>query len=193
MKKIYKKYFITIALIWAGCFVLFLFVYMIVLAPQKNTKKQVEKQFAEKKQLYDSVLKTTHEETKTELNRQIEYSRNRLNDFVINFEDSANLTFDISQIATEQKVGSFSIKGKNEDGYESIPNCDNIRESRISVSFTANFNQFAAFLNALETHRPVVFVDKFSITRSEKGDSEHQVNMNLAVFVRNRQDTKKPL
>ena len=189
MKPIYKKYFTTVGLIWAGCFVLFLCVYILVLAPQEKGKKQFEKQLAEKKQMYNSVLKMAQEETKIRLNEQIESLQNKLQGFVIDYEDSANLTFDISQIAKEKRVASFSIRTKNDRKNSVIPNCSYISENRFDISFTADFNQFATFLNALERHRPIVFVDKFTITRPKQDDSGHEVNMSLAVFVKKRQDS----
>jgi hypothetical protein len=159
---------------------------MIVLAPQKKTRKQIENQLAEKKQIYNSALKATEEETKVWLNEQIENLRNKLSGFVIDFEDSANLTFDISQIANEKKLDSFSIKGK--DTSVSSTDFKYLRENCIDVGFTAAFNQFATFLNALERHWPVIFVDSFKITRSRRNEPGHKVNMGLALFVRKRQD-----
>jgi inactivated superfamily I helicase len=161
-----------------------------MLAPQKNSKEQLEKQLAEKKQMCDSALKTAQKETKIQLNEQIEHSRNKLKNFVIDFEDSANLTFDISQIANKKEVTSFSIETKKDRSGDSATSDKYISESHIDISFlTASFNQFAALLNALERHRPVIFVDKFAITRSDKSSSEHQVKMDLAVFVRKKQDS----
>ncbi|KPJ65706.1 MAG: hypothetical protein AMJ43_10235 [Coxiella sp. DG_40] len=183
--KIYKKYFMTAALIWAGCFILFLFVYMIVLTPQRKSRKQIENQLAEKEQIYNSALKATEEETRISLNEQIENLRRKLNDFVINFEDSANLTFDISQIAGDKKLDSFSIKGK--EAGQGSSDLKYLYENQIDVAFTAAFNQFATFLNALERHWPIIFVDSFKITRSRQEDSEHKVNMGLAVFVKKQQ------
>ncbi len=189
MNDIYRKYFKKVALIWAGCLVLFFFVYIFVLAPQKKSKKQVGQQLAERKQLYNAAQEATQEETKLKLNEQIERLQNKLRDFAIDSEDSADLIFDISQIANEKKVASFSVKMR--DGYEgsATSNCNHIFEKYIGVSFNAGFNQFAALLNALERHRPIIFVDRFAIERSEQGDSNHKVKMNLAVFVRKRLDS----
>jgi len=189
MKLIYRKYLTTMALIWTGCFVLLLFVYILVLTPQKKTKKQIQKQFDEKKQMYDSTQKAAQEETQIQLNEQIERLRNELKNFAIDFEDSANLTFDISQIANEKRVNSFSVRTKDNRRGQILRDCNYISENYIDVSFTAGFNQFATFLNALERHRPVVFVDKFTITRSRQDDSGHQVSMKLAIFVRKQQDS----
>ncbi len=186
--KIYRKYLTTAALIWAACFMLFFFVYMLVLRPQRGSKKQVENKLTEKKQMYESALKATQEEARSQLNEQIERLRNRLGDFVIDFENSANLTFDISQIAGEEKLASFSVKSRDSSKVSAVPNCNYIGENHIDVSFTALFPQFATFLNALERYRPVLFVDKFTVS-SGRGDSNPQANVNLVVFVRKRQDS----
>jgi hypothetical protein len=191
MKSVYREYFTKVALIWAGCLILFFFVYMLVLAPQKNSKEQLKKQLEEKKQIYNSALKATQKETQIQLNEQIEHLRNKLKDFVIDFEDSADVTFDISQIANAKEIASFSIETSKRDGSRDPTMSDKyIFESHIDISFsTSDFNQFAALLNELERHRPVIFVDRFAITRSLKGGSERQVNMSLAVLVRKIQDS----
>jgi Tfp pilus assembly protein PilO len=121
------------------------------------------------------------------LNEQIERLQSRLQDFVIDFENSANLTFDISQIANEKEVASFSVKSKDGRGPSTIPEAKYIRENNIVISFIGGFNQCATFLNALERHRPVLFVDRFSITRSGQDDSACQVSLNVAAFVKKQQ------
>ena len=189
MKVIYIKHFKTMGLIWAGCLVLFLLANTLVLAPQRRNKKNIEKQLTDKNQIYNSTLGATQKKSKIQLNEQIEDLRDRLRDFVTDSDDLANLIFDISQIANEKKVNSFSIKARNRPGGSEIPNCDHICENHIDISFTSGFNQFAAFLNALERYGPVIFVDKFTITRAENDSSGHQVRMSLAVFVRKKQDS----
>lgn len=189
MNLIYKKHLITTSLIWTGCFVLFLFAYMLLLTPQNKGKKQIENQLNEKKQIYHSALEASQQETQVKLNKQIEQLKDGLKDYVADFENAANLTFDISQIAGDKEVGSFSIKTKENRQGPAISDSSYIFENQINISFTAGFNQFATLLNALERHRPVVFVDKFTIIRSNQGDSDHDVDMGLAVFVRKQTDS----
>jgi Tfp pilus assembly protein PilO len=186
--KVPKKYLIASGVIWAAYFVIFLLAYMFIVRPQKNSKRLVESRLAEKQQVYESALRAEQEETKIRLNEQIESLQNRLKDFVTEFEDSANLTFDLSQIAEEKKVASFGSKVKsnrgitrNKDEYKYI------HENQINISFTGDWNQFATFLNTLERHRPVIFVDKFTITRAGPDESVFRVNLNVAAFVRKQQ------
>jgi Tfp pilus assembly protein PilO len=191
MKAVYKKYFTKVALAWMGCFALFFLAYMFVLVPQRNSKEQFAKQLEEKKQIYDSAIKATQKETQVQLNKQIEQLRDRLKDLVVDSNDATDLTFYISQIANTKEVTSFSIEtSKRSESRDPTRPDKYIFESHIDISFlTADFNQFAAFLNAMERHRPVIFVDRFAITHSSKGGSERQVNMSLAVFVRKIQDS----
>jgi Tfp pilus assembly protein PilO len=189
--KTHKKYLLTSAIIWAACFVIFLLAYMLNVRPQKNSKKLIESKLAEKKQVYESALRAAKEETKIRLNEQIESLQSRLKDFVADFEDSVNLTFDLSQIADEKKVTSFGSKVKSNRGLTMKKDEYNyIRENQINISFTGDFNQFATFLNTLERHRPVIFVDKFTLTRSARDESVYLVNLSVVAFVRKQQDGK---
>ncbi|MCK4752971.1 MAG: hypothetical protein KAS75_05965 [Planctomycetes bacterium] len=186
MDTVCKKYFTKTALIWAACFVLFFLVHIFVMAPQKKNKEEIGRQFIEKKRMYEFAIKATQEGTREKLNRQIEELRSKLGDFVINYEDSANMTLDIRQIATEKQIASFTIKNQTNQANSPLAKCRFIDESRFNISFNAGFNQFATFLNTLERRQPVVFVDKFKITRNDDNSQEHRVNMSLAFFVKKK-------
>jgi hypothetical protein len=188
MSAVYKKYVKSLALTWAGCFILFLLIYIIVVEPQRKYKEQISQQLAEKKQMLEAVLKTNQQETQIQLNKQMEQWQNKLKDFVANPEDLACLTFDLGQTANDIKVGSFSAKTQDNRKSQDMAGCQYIYESQINVNFKADFNRFTAFLNTMERHRPVIFVDKFTITHAnQQDDSTNQVNMDLSVFVKKQQ------
>ncbi|MGD9109417.1 MAG: type II secretion system protein GspM [Phycisphaerales bacterium] len=189
MDRVHKKYLTTTALVWAGCLVLFIFAYMLILKPQKRSEDKMQRQLAEKKQEYQTMLASSTESAKIRLKKELEEDRNKLRKFVTDAEGSANLTFDISKIANETRVSSFSIKSKDSREAMDIPQCEHIAENRIDISFNSNFNQFASFLNSLERHSPVVFVDWFKIRRGSSSEIENDINMGLSVFVEKRQDS----
>jgi len=186
--KIYEKYLIRAAIVWAVCLVLFVLAYLFVLGPQIDLKKRLNNELTEKKQQYEMAQIAAREQTKAKLNQEIEKMRDILEDFVVDLEDSANLTFDISQIANKERVSSFSIQSANKQGLLEIPDCNNICESHINIGFVAGFNQFATFVNALERHQPVLFVNEFTIARSNKDELAYQVALDVAAFVRKQQN-----
>jgi hypothetical protein len=160
---------------------------MIVIAPQGGCKKQIGQQLAEKKQMYEAIIKINQQETQTRLNNQMAEWRDNLKEFVAAPEELAGLTFDIGQIANDIKLDSFSIKPQGDRESQNVSNNKYVCENKINVDFKANFNKFAAFLNAMERHRPVIFVDKFAITRAGQDDLVNQVSIDLMVFVKKKQ------
>jgi Tfp pilus assembly protein PilO len=194
MKPVYGKYIKTVAKIWAVCFGLLALAYMFVLVPQKKSLTLIGRQLFVGKQQYESAKQASHEEYQLKQREEIELLESKLRDFVVGREGSDNITFDISQIAKQKKVDDFSIKHleKNKRGVGDKLECDFISESYISVSFTGEFDQFAKLLNALERHRPAVFVDEFSISRSRKEGSAHAVEMEMAIFVKKWTGEKVP-
>ena len=190
--KIHKKYFLMSAVIWSVCLVIFVVAYIFIIGPQKNTKKLIENKLAEKRNIYESAIKAAQDETRIQIDQQIENLHNDLKDFVADFEDSANLTFDLSQIAEEKKVTSFGSKVKSNLGLKTKKDeYKFISENEINITFSGNFNQFATFLNDLERHRPVIFVEKFSLIRSsDLKDTGYRVNLNVTAFVIKQQDTE---
>ena len=184
-----RKYLTIVAFVWVGCLILFVLVYMFLLGPQYKNKKEVDRRFAEVKKAYDSAMIASKEETINKIKKQIETLQDTLNNFTTEFEDSANLTIEISQVANEKKVDSFSIRMQEDRQGAGGLDLKYLKESRIDIGFSGDFKQFATFLTALERNRPVVFVDDFKITRSVMEDSNHRVIMKLAVFVRKQQES----
>jgi len=161
---------------------------LYTLGPQKSSRKHLESTLTEKKQLYKFAQRATQEETKIRLNEEIDSLQDTIKVFVIDHEDSTNLTFNIGQIANKEKVSSLSIKSKKRRGVLAIPDCNSISEDHIDISFIAGFNQFATVVNALERHQPVLFVNEFTISRSNKDDSTYQVTLDVAAFIKKQQE-----
>jgi hypothetical protein len=190
MKSIYRKYFKIGILFWAICFVALLLSYLIVLAPQERLRRMTERKLDETRLLAQSAREAAEEKNKNKLLERLTSSNNRLKDFVIEQENAANVTFDIGRISNEIKLNSFSSIPAGSEGALKTDNYKHIIARQISVNFNSSFNKFAIFLNALERNQPVVFIDTFSITRSTEGDSNHKVDMKLAVLVEKETKTK---
>ena len=194
----YKTYLTRAATIWMVSLVLCLMAYVIVLRPQNSSQRRLENTLAEQKQLYASARRAAQEETKIQLNEQIERLRDQLRTFAIDLEDLTDLTFDISQMANQENLASFSVTTRGiqrSAGRRSVAagqesETSHVRENHIDIKFTAGFYQFATFVNALERHRPVLFINQFNISRSNQNGAVFQVSLDVAAFVRKQQNNE---
>lgn len=188
MKAVNKKYLIIIASIWFGFFISLLLVNLIVLMPQKNKIKKLEQQISEKKQILEEALAISDYDNKLKLDKEMKQLRDELGGFVNSFDNLSNMTFEIRQLAGKEDLDSFSIRARDDYQGMGMSECEYIRESQIDTNFSSDFNRFANFINLLERHEPVIFVDTFMIRRSDEKDVPPKVKVNLSVFVKKPKD-----
>jgi len=186
MKSNRKKYYTTVGLIWVACVILLFFVYMLVLGPQRQQKKNMADQLIEAKLAYDVAVKAGEEQTQARLSRQLADLQARLKGFAVDSSESANLTFDIGELASEQQIDAFDIESQDDRNTSYMSEFTHVGENYFDVSFIAGFNQFAGFLSALERHEPTMLVDSFAITRSEDFEQGHRAKLNLAALVKKK-------
>lgn len=187
MKPNKKKYCTTISLVWLGCAILLFFAYMIVLEPQRQNRKSVANRLAKQILAYKAAEKANNDATQARLAGELDGLQAKLKNYVVDFADSANLTFDISETATKHQIDAFSIKSQDNRSSTKMGDFTCIDENYFDVSLIADFNRFAIFLNALERHDPTLLVDGFSITRSDETGVGHQAKLNLAVLVKKKE------
>jgi hypothetical protein len=71
-----------------------------------------------------------------------------------------------------------------------VADANTVDETNIDISFVSGFNQFAAFVNNLERHRPVFFVHAFKIARSNQDKSVYTVTLDVRALVRRPRETE---
>jgi hypothetical protein len=189
MNKHLKEYAIVLGMVWLGCAVLLMFLFMLFVKPQLALKKDLNKQIAEKKEEYEKTCVVLGEKAQGEFEVELKNLQEKVEDYVTDSDGTANLTFDISRIASSNKVSSFSIKGRNNLEVSEVEGCKLIGQSQMDVDFESNFIQFAKFLNRLERHIPVIFINSFSIEKLEHDKDNGRVAMTLSVLVQKRQDS----
>lgn len=191
MKLMYRRYVKAGAFFWAVCFVGFFLFYLTVLGPQESVRRQTERRLAETQGLAQAATDAAGEKNKARLMDLVQEAEETLHRFVTGEKSMDGLTLDISEIRDGEALRAFSISPGGSESVIKIANCEHIFGKQLSVNFTSSFNQFAAFLNALEMNQPVVFIDTFSIARSREGTSDQQVDMTLAVLVSKDAGTKE--
>ena len=175
-------------IVWAASLVLFAVVYYIAIAPQLKVKNQVLAESAEKQKMFESALTAANEDNKKKLAGEVGELKARLLNYVSEYEESANLTFSISRIAADKQVGDFTVRTSEQARGQDALAANNLQENHIEVAFASDFLRFASFLNALERHQPVIFVDRFKMLRGDRNGTPNKADMNLSYFVRKKLD-----
>lgn len=188
MKRIHKRYLKTISLTWASSLVLLVLGYVTVLGPQGKVARDMSRELSEKERSYNEALEASQQHTKDKLSAQLQQLQDRVGDFVVDFEESAKVTFDIGRIVDELKIGSFNIQNRGGERRGAIEiETEYVSENEVEITFEADFSQFAFLLNKLERHRPVLFVEKFNILPADR-DGKPQASMSLVYLVRKPQE-----
>ncbi|MBN2018990.1 MAG: hypothetical protein JW749_02060 [Sedimentisphaerales bacterium] len=184
--KAYKKYLLTLGIVWAVSLALFVAVFILLISPQLEVSSKLAQELAEKKKLYESAVDADKEENKRKLIAEVAALKLQLGDFAVEFEESANLTFDVGRIAGEKRVNAFTVKTPDMSKAADLSDCKNLQENHIDISFESDFRQFATLLNALERHRPVFFVDRVKFSRGTIESGNHRVDMGLTFLAKKR-------
>ena len=184
--KTYKKYFIISALIWTACLIAFVLVYLLIINPQNKAKNNIVKKLVQSEQEYTNAQQDAKNDTQVRINEEIGTLRDKLEKFVLDPQNAADLTFDISQIANECAISSFNVQSSDMQIMRTSSDPNNILEKHIKISFIAGFQEFALFLNTLERHKPVLFVNEFMLSSQSNEKTSYQVILDLTALVQKK-------
>lgn len=185
----YRNYLKVSALIWSFFLVIFVMFYFLVMAPEYQKRNKIEKEFAESKKDFDFAQKAAQEESKSRLKNEIERLQNNMDSYVLDNKKAADLTFDITRIASECKISSFNIKNSDTQAGMESDDPNNIFEKHYKVSFIAKFPEFAKFLNMLERHQPVLFIDNFILSRQTRDNTFYEVTLDITALILKQQES----
>jgi len=183
VQSVYKKYITTAIIVWAGSFVLFMLVYVFVLSPQKQELNQIRQKLSQRDADFKRAVEAETGAAKARLDKELADLHSKVDSFVSVTGDSSKVLVDVGQIANELRVTDFSSKVNKNEQSKTLPTCKVLAVDSIIVNFKGSFSQFARFINTLERHKPVIFADKFTISRSDKGNFANDINIVLAVLV----------
>jgi Tfp pilus assembly protein PilO len=183
---VYKKYLLMLGVVWTASLVLAVLAFIFVLSPRLQVAAQLADDVEKNRQKYDQAVAAAREENKKKLSDELEILKTKFMDYAVEAEDFANLSFDISRIAADKQISDVSVKTPEQAKTKEQLDSKNLQENRVDISFQSNYVQFASFLNALERHRPIVFIDMFKLSRGERNEPGVKVDMDLTIFVKKR-------
>lgn len=182
--KVRSQYLLVLALAWGPCLLAAAAAYAAVLRPQWDCRRELDRKLTRSREEYARALLAAKEEKGSPLVEEVERLHHRIRDFVVPMEEAPDLAFEISTLANDGRLESFGMKPAGRTGPDGPADLERLTAKQVDLSFSAPFPRFAAFLNALERHRPVLFVETFAINRPVgERDKPPRASMELALLM----------
>jgi hypothetical protein len=189
MKSNTGKYLKIAALVWSGCFVVFLLIFVLVLYPLNKQRNRVENEYSKLKADADAAFIASQEQTKQKFMELVKETNDRLGNFMIEADRNSNISHEIIQLSNKIGLNIEVIPAAQRNS--AFDECECLTGQYFQVNFTAGYDKFAKFLNELERYRPVIFIDTFSIKKARQDETKPAISMNLAVLVAKNGTKKK--
>ena len=187
-----NRYLIVTAAVWIVSVIALGGGYLLFGAPQKSELVQLKNQFAESQSALEKAQMAAQEKTKARQQQQCEEVDHLLYSLSAQQDAVTKLVFEIGRIATnELRLIEFSSKNHKQNSYSTVGDSKLVDEVWLKVDFRATFEQFAQFLNRLECHNPVVFVEEVSFRRGAKDAGGHQISLQLSFLTESGTKNKK--
>ena len=181
-----SRYTIVTAAVWAVSAVVLAGGYFLFYAPQKIELLQVNNQCAESQTALEQAQLAAQDQTKEKQKQRYEEVSQFISGFSTQQDAVTELVFEIGRIANELRLSEFSSKNKKQKKYATVGKSECVSEVWLDVDFQATFEQFAQFVNRLECHSPVVFVEEISFRRSPQSGKGHEASLQLSFLTESR-------
>ena len=184
MKPFHKKFLMIWALVWGTSLLLLAIIYVFLMTPQKKQLEILHGELAEKEQQHSTSEIADSAKTRTQLRRETTQLSEKLVEYVVGRDDLSKVTFSVKKIASEIGLREYKSKRKTSLPYVPIANCNHIGSMNVNLNFNSTFNEFARFINILERHKPIIFIETFSVEQPSGNKTELQINTMFSTFVR---------
>ena len=106
-------------------------------------------------------------------------------------EQHDRIVFEISRLANSFGLADYA--GKNRQDVWNTDEDEEVKVQRMwmTITFKAPFQQFAAFLNAMERNVPAVFIESAGIERSRENPNQHRAKLLIAFFAQPEKSVDK--
>jgi Tfp pilus assembly protein PilO len=186
------KYLKPAAVVWVICLAIFIPAYMFVLKPQAVQFDSLTRDCNDCKRKAEVAWLESQGSTLLAVQKRIDEMKLQLDRFVVpSKEDIQSLaSLEIYNMSKEIGLDAFHIDPWSGGDISAFSECKYVSGQPMKVTFEASFQQFAKFINMLESYKSVIFIDSFSITRSRNDNAKHKVDMNIAVLVAKKTPVK---
>jgi hypothetical protein len=179
-----KKYWIGVAVFSAPWLILCVLGYLFFLQPQANRYKTVHQELTASNDRVSVARMAALEDTRHRQADLLVELQARLGEYLVTPDQQDRVLFEISRLANTYGLADYA--GKSRQDLWGAEEGEQVKVQRmwLTLTFEAPFQQFAAFINAMERNAPTVFVESAGIERSRENPKQHRAKLLVAFFTR---------
>ena len=189
MKRNLSPYKIVAGLAWAVCLGI---IGVGTLKPDDSrgsALEQAQRSLQESQEKLAFAQSAGKEETKQRTLDRLAQTRESLNTFTCPTVAESALIFKIGQMANTLELKKFTSRVPETLPDKTIEKTERLTEGWLSVDFVADYLKTAAFVNSLERHEPVLFVESITLRRSDENPQEATVRMMISYLIQTPEKT----
>jgi len=187
----FSRHTIVTAAVWAVSVIVLGGGYFLLYAPQRADLRQLKNECAESQTALEQAQVTAQDQTKAKQKQQCEEVGQLISGFSTQQDAVTGVVFEIGRIANELRLSEFSSKNQKQQNYSTVGKSKLVSEVWLDVDFQATFEQFAQFINRLESHSPVVFVEEVSFQRGSQNAHRHKASLRLSFLAKTEAKNKE--
>jgi hypothetical protein len=179
-----KKYWIGVTAFGIPWLLLCALGYLVVLQPQVQLYKTVHQELTASNDRVSVARMAALEDTQKRQADLLAELQTRIGDFLVAPGQQDRVLFEISRLANTYGLADYA--GKSRQDPWGVEEDEQIKIQRLwlTLTFEAPFQQFAAFINAMERNTPALFVESAAIERSRENPKQHRAKLLVAFFTR---------
>jgi hypothetical protein len=179
-----------IAMVWAICAGVFLCGMIFFGQSQTGSLDLARRNLLESRENLAVAQNAQKSETKQRTKERLIRAQESLDAFSCPAAAESALVFQIGQLAHTLALKQFTSRFPDNAPEQILEKSERIGEGWLTVEFIADYLALAEFINGLERHEPVLFVESIHLRRTEDSSEEAAVRMNLSYLIRKGQTPK---
>lgn len=184
MKKKRSIYKITAVAVWLGCLGFIGFGTILFGGTQQVELEKAGRNLQESQDKLAFAQSAGKEETKRRTQERLDKTQQSLNTFSCPASGESSLVFQISQLADSIGLKKFTSRFPEVIQETTLQESKHIAEGWLTTEFDADYLKTAAFINSLERHEPVLFVESIHLRSSRDNPGEASVRLTLSYLIR---------
>lgn len=182
-KEKFRKFATIVLVVWLISLVVIGACYYFVIVPQKTHLKKL---FSRVEHEIETNLVASHanEKKASELmDKKMIEAEELLGDFIVKKSEVTDFIFDFKRMADASGIVDFTGSYDPSTSYTDVTGFTKISEGSLRINFSGDYSQFIKMLNNFERYKPVVFIDRFDMSRARRQGQGSIINMTLTYYV----------